>query len=88
MKNGEKKSCGVVVDYFSKKTYLFSLNSLRAEEFVEKFERKVIDDVGPPRYVVGDSAKQFLSMVMKDFSLKHNFILLLLLLFISKQMEK
>jgi len=50
---------------------LFSLKDLTAKAFIDKLER-LIEREGPPRYIIGDSAKQFLGEAMKELLIKYD----------------
>ena len=73
LKNDERKQYGIVVDYFSKNTFIFSLNSYTAKEFWMKFEKDVLDRISTPQTIIGDSAKQFLCAEAELYKDKYNF---------------
>jgi transposase InsO family protein len=74
LKNGEKKHIGIAVDVLSNMSFMFPLNTLYASEFIKKLKSKVIDYCGPPKSIIGDKAKQFLSSDFESL-LKDNGIL-------------
>ena len=73
LKNDERKQYGIAVDYFSKNTFIFSLNSYTAKEFWLKFEKDVLDRISTPHTIIGDSAKQFLCAEAELYKDKYSF---------------
>ncbi|HYN44394.1 MAG TPA: RNase H-like domain-containing protein, partial [Candidatus Limnocylindrales bacterium] len=73
LKNNERKQYGIAVDYFSKNTFIFPLNSYTSKEFWEKFEKNVLDRISTPQVIIGDSAKQFLCGEAALYKDKYNF---------------
>jgi hypothetical protein len=73
LKNEQKKQYGIVVDYFSKSTFIFSLNSYTSKEFWEKMETKVLDQISTPQTIIGDSAKQFLCAEAAEYKERYGF---------------
>ena len=73
LKNEQKKQYGIVVDYFSKSTFIFSLNSYTSKEFWEKMETKAFDQISTPQTIIGDSAKQFLCAEAAIYKEKYGF---------------
>lgn len=61
LRNGEKKSIAVIVDNLSNMAFMYVLENLKASEFIRKLKSKVFDFTGPPKVIIGDKAKQFLS---------------------------
>ena len=50
LKNDERKQYGIAVDYFSKNTFIFSLNPYTAKEFWMKFEKDVLYRISSDDY--------------------------------------
>jgi hypothetical protein len=69
LRSGESKQYLVVVDYFSKNTFLISLKQYNAEEIWKKLESHVLSKLSGTEHIVGDRASQFLAKdiaIIKD----------------------